>query len=34
MALFQIDPNTGDLSFINAPNFEAPADAGPTTPMR
>ncbi len=27
-ALFSIDPNTGVLSFIAAPNFEAPTDAG------
>jgi VCBS repeat-containing protein len=27
-ALFTIDPSTGLLSFITAPNFEAPADAG------
>ena len=27
-ALFAIDPNTGVLSFLAAPNFEAPADAG------
>ncbi len=26
-AFFQIDPNTGVLTFINAPNFEAHADA-------
>src|SRR4051794_31900003 len=26
--LFQIDPSTGALSFIAAPNFEAPSDAG------
>ncbi len=26
-ALFQIDPNTGALSFINAPDYEAPGDA-------
>jgi hypothetical protein len=26
-ALFQINASTGKLSFINAPNFEAPADA-------
>ena len=25
--LFTIDPNTGDLSFINAPDFENPTDA-------
>jgi VCBS repeat-containing protein len=28
MALFTIDTNTGALSFLVAPNFEAPADAG------
>ena len=27
-ALFQIDANTGELSFISAPNFESPADIG------
>lgn len=27
-ALFAIDPNTGVLSFVAAPNFEAPTDAG------
>ena len=27
-ALFQIDASTGDLTFVSAPNFEAPADAG------
>lgn len=27
-ALFQIDPETGELSFINAPDHENPADAG------
>lgn len=27
-ALFAIDPNTGELRFINAPNFESPADSG------
>jgi Ca2+-binding RTX toxin-like protein len=27
-ALFTIDPNTGVLSFVAAPNFEAPTDAG------
>jgi hypothetical protein len=27
-ALFTIDTNTGALSFLSAPNFEAPADAG------
>ena len=27
-AKFQIDPATGALSFVAAPNFEAPADAG------
>jgi len=27
-ALFAIDPTTGDLSFIAAPDFEAPADTG------
>ena len=26
-ALFSIDPDTGDLSFINAPDFSAPIDA-------
>lgn len=26
-ALFNIDPNTGAVTFINAPDFEAPADA-------
>ena len=26
--LFTVDENTGVLSFLNAPNFEAPADAG------
>jgi hypothetical protein len=28
MALFSIDTNTGELRFLSAPNFEAPADAG------
>jgi Ca2+-binding RTX toxin-like protein len=28
-ARFQIDANTGVLSFVSAPNYEAPADAGP-----
>ena len=28
-ALFAIDPSTGALSFVSAPNYEAPADAGP-----
>ena len=27
-ALFTIDPNTGAVSFIDAPDFEAPGDAG------
>ena len=27
-SLFAIDANTGELSFVSAPNFEAPADAG------
>ncbi|MDW3223931.1 MAG: Ig-like domain-containing protein [Paracoccaceae bacterium] len=27
-ALFEIDEDTGSLSFINAPDFEAPGDAG------
>ncbi|MBC9246343.1 ExeM/NucH family extracellular endonuclease [Paracoccus sp. 11-3] len=27
-ALFQIDPETGELRFINAPDYENPADAG------
>ena len=27
-AQFAIDPHTGHLSFINAPNFESPTDAG------
>ena len=27
-ALFTIDPNTGALSFVGAPNFEVPTDAG------
>ena len=27
-AKFQIDANTGALSFLSAPNFEAPHDAG------
>ena len=28
-ALFAIDPTTGALSFVGAPNFEVPTDAGP-----
>ncbi|MBO6719225.1 MAG: tandem-95 repeat protein [Rhizobiaceae bacterium] len=28
--LFQIDPNTGELSFISAPDFESPTDVGGT----
>ena len=28
MALFTINPTTGELSFLSAPDFEAPADAG------
>src|SRR3989338_1474044 len=27
-ALFNLDPNSGAVTFISAPNFEAPADAG------
>jgi hypothetical protein len=30
---FQINGNTGVLSFKTAPNYESPTDSGRTTPM-